>query len=250
MEDSYPDTSIKSEPEMVNDIPMIHKKNESTKCLFKRRRSKTIPSNIITFDELNDIIKNTNNNININEKTQYNSGLCNILGNLYMGNSSDASNISLLQEYSIKYILCVAKELPPICYDKLTSLNIIKKYDDYLCYYYDPINNINIMHLKISDYADEKINNYFELTNNYINSAINSNQNIFIHCNYGISRAPTIVIAYLMEYGLDINDKKNISYDEALDYVRSKRNMISPNIGFTIALYEYDKINSFPFCTF
>ncbi|XP_014615161.1 PREDICTED: dual specificity phosphatase DUPD1 [Polistes canadensis] len=41
----------------------------------------------------------------------------------------------------------------------------------------------------------------------------------------GVSRSPTIVISYLMTL-------ENISYDEAYEKVKSKRNCIKPNSGF------------------
>ena len=76
---------------------------------------------------------------------------------------------------------------------------------------------------------------------------IEGNDKIFIHCAAGMSRAPTIVIAYLIW-------KKKISLDEAIRLVREKRPVISPNANFMNQLkifqdllikndYDIDKIN-------
>ena len=76
---------------------------------------------------------------------------------------------------------------------------------------------------------------------------IEGNDKIFIHCAAGMSRSPTIVIAYIMW-------KKRISLDEAIRFVREKRPAISPNANFMNQLkifqdllikndYDIDKIN-------
>jgi len=44
-----------------------------------------------------------------------------------------------------------------------------------------------------------------------------------------------VVIAYIMK-------SKNMTYNEALDYVRSKRGIVNPNPGFKRQLMEYEKL--------
>ena len=48
---------------------------------------------------------------------------------------------------------------------------------------------------------------------------------MLIHCAYGVSRSPSIVIAYLMK-------KYKIDFDEAEHFVKRKRPEIRPNEGF------------------
>lgn len=48
---------------------------------------------------------------------------------------------------------------------------------------------------------------------------------VYVHCEQGISRAPTIVAAYLME-------KRGWTADQAIQYLRSKRPQVNPNPGF------------------
>jgi predicted protein tyrosine phosphatase len=78
-------------------------------------------------------------------------------------------------------------------------------------------------------------------------SFIEGNDKIFIHCAAGMSRSPTIVIAYLMW-------KRQIFLDEAIKIVREKRPLISPNANFMNQLkifqellikndYDIDNIN-------
>jgi protein-tyrosine phosphatase len=48
---------------------------------------------------------------------------------------------------------------------------------------------------------------------------------VYVHCEQGISRAPTIVAAYLMQ-------KHKWTVKQALEFIRSKRPQINPNPGF------------------
>lgn len=56
---------------------------------------------------------------------------------------------------------------------------------------------------------------------------------VYIHCEQGISRAPTIVAAYLME-------KHGWTAIQALEYIRSKRPQIHPNPGFQKHLLAHE----------
>ena len=49
--------------------------------------------------------------------------------------------------------------------------------------------------------------------------------NGLIHCREGRSRSATILIAYIMKY-------YNKTYDDAIEYVRTKRPVVKPNPGF------------------
>lgn len=54
---------------------------------------------------------------------------------------------------------------------------------------------------------------------------------VLVHCNAGISRSPTVCIAYLMI-------TKELTFVEAYDLVKSKRPCIQPNAGFMKQLRE------------
>lgn len=53
----------------------------------------------------------------------------------------------------------------------------------------------------------------------------NKDKKIFVHCNAGVSRSPSIVIAYLIK-------SLNYSFKEAFNLVKNKRNIINPNEKF------------------
>ena len=54
---------------------------------------------------------------------------------------------------------------------------------------------------------------------------IEGKDKIFVHCAAGMSRSPTIVIAYIMW-------KRKLRLNEAIKFVKEKRSIISPNDNF------------------
>ena len=64
---------------------------------------------------------------------------------------------------------------------------------------------------------------------------IENSKKIFIHCMCGISRSPSIVIAYLMW-------KTRCSLDDTYAFVLSRRIYIGPNDGFMEQLKFFDKL--------
>ena len=56
---------------------------------------------------------------------------------------------------------------------------------------------------------------------------------LIVHCQAGISRSASIVIAYLMT-------KRNMPmFKDALAYAQERRYMVYPNDGFTAQLIDY-----------
>ncbi|KAK3102067.1 hypothetical protein FSP39_008506 [Pinctada imbricata] len=59
---------------------------------------------------------------------------------------------------------------------------------------------------------------------------------VLVHCNAGISRAGTMITAYVMK-------TKAMKRDEAMEFAQSKRNNpIDPNDGFLKQLLEFEKL--------
>lgn len=57
---------------------------------------------------------------------------------------------------------------------------------------------------------------------------------VLVHCYAGISRSATICLAYIMK-------SKRLTLDTAFDFVKSKRNVISPNLNFMQQLMEFER---------
>jgi len=56
---------------------------------------------------------------------------------------------------------------------------------------------------------------------------------VLVHCEAGISRSATICIAYLMCY-------KRWTLEFAYDFVKSRRNLIAPNLNFMQQLHQFE----------
>jgi protein-tyrosine phosphatase len=80
----------------------------------------------------------------------------------------------------------------------------------------------------------QNILQYFETTFEYIHQKLSMNQNILVHCQGGVSRSPSFIIGYLMKY-------HSKTFDEAYNFVKTKRSIINPNLNFLGQLTQYQQ---------
>jgi protein-tyrosine phosphatase len=85
--------------------------------------------------------------------------------------------------------------------------------------------------INIMDDSSENIFKYFKEAIKYIESS----KKIYVHCMAGVSRSPTIVIAYLMW-------KDKLTFNDAYWKVCNKRKFIYPNEGFRNQLMKFEKL--------
>ena len=133
---------------------------------------------------------------------------------LYLG-SQDAVNEENVVKLGIRNILSVGIDTPP-------SLSV-------------DIDRTVIKHyLPCLDIPETDMASVFNEANAIINSIRAQSQSVLIHCNAGVSRSATICIAYLM-----INEQ--LSFDAALELVKSRRPCTRPNDGFLKQLKNLSK---------
>ena len=93
---------------------------------------------------------------------------------------------------------------------------------------------VNYLTLNIRDNVSENIECLFFKCINYINEAKEKQGRVLIHCYKGVSRSVSILISYLIYL-------YKWTYDEAFDFVQSKRSIANPNIGFYLQLKTFHK---------
>eukprot|EP01120_Amphizonella_sp_Union-15-10_P013653 TRINITY_DN6385_c0_g1_i1.p1 TRINITY_DN6385_c0_g1~~TRINITY_DN6385_c0_g1_i1.p1 ORF type:complete len:162 (-),score=26.66 TRINITY_DN6385_c0_g1_i1:150-635(-) len=88
--------------------------------------------------------------------------------------------------------------------------------------------------MQIKDKSSEDILSIFKECFQFINEAKDKGTKVFVHCNQGISRSATILLAYLIEY-------EKMKLHEAWTFMKSKRRVIRPNDGFLGQLIDFEK---------
>ena len=98
---------------------------------------------------------------------------------------------------------------------------------------------INIKNIPVKEFTSPTFKD-LDNASEFINSAILKNENIYIHCREGISRAPCFLAAYFVKY-------KNFTARDALIYIKTKRSFIKllPNQINTLKNYERFLRNEF-----
>ena len=88
--------------------------------------------------------------------------------------------------------------------------------------------------INISDNSEQMLSKFFDESFAFIEAAVRRKCNILIHCLVGVSRSPTIAIAYLMRV-------KSLNWREAYDMVKRCRPQIDPNLSFMGQLRIYNR---------
>jgi protein-tyrosine phosphatase len=87
----------------------------------------------------------------------------------------------------------------------------------------------------VYDAPNENLMPHWPKAIEFIRDGINKGGNVLVHCYAGISRSSSTVIAYLMV-------EKKVTFYNAATYVRKKRAIIYPNIGFQRQLIKLEKV--------
>ncbi|KAJ1956550.1 hypothetical protein GGI12_005278, partial [Dipsacomyces acuminosporus] len=154
-----------------------------------------------------------------------------ILPNLYLGGENNVDD-EQLQRLNIKYILNVAREVSRPQQQQQQqqqhggdSLNMINITPDYV---------VSYRHYKW-DHNEPDLQRCFASCFEFIDEARSKNQPILVHCQLGVSRSASLVIAYVMK-------TRDLGFSAAYDFVRSIASCISPNLSLIAQLCEYGRI--------
>lgn len=133
-------------------------------------------------------------------------------GNVFIGNSNAARDYDWLKSEGITHIVNATSEIPNFYSDDFHYLT-----------------------LGLEDDPSEDLINVLEPSYRYMSNVLryDPHKKILVHCHAGISRSASVVIYYLMR-------SKNISFGDALNFLREKRPIVNPNEGYTKQLLQIE----------
>ncbi|GCB79214.1 dual specificity protein phosphatase 1-A-like [Scyliorhinus torazame] len=133
-----------------------------------------------------------------------------ILPFLYLGSALHSSRKETLQSLGITALLNVSSNCPN-CFEGIFQYKCIPVEDSHMA--------------DISAWFCEAID--------FIDSVKNNGGRVLVHCQAGISRSATICLAYLIR-------TQRVGLEEAFDFVKQRRGVISPNLGFMGQLLQFE----------
>lgn len=92
----------------------------------------------------------------------------------------------------------------------------------------------HFLEIEVEDSSKANIYQFFDIVYEFLVACEEAKLNVLVNCRAGISRSPTILIAYLMR-------RFNLSFDDAIQYVILCRPIVKPNDGFITQLQCYRK---------
>jgi len=153
---------------------------------------------------------------------------------LYVGNMRDARDEALLKRLGIDHVLNVTttatqaqSSLPGITYKQLHAAD--NGYQNLKQYFEEAFEFID--RARYSSNSSTTNNNNADRNG----TGGNSSGAVLVHCQAGVSRSPTIAVAYL------IKNFPSMSMLDAYRFVKSRRSIISPNLNFMGQLLEFEK---------
>ncbi|XP_036382841.1 dual specificity protein phosphatase 2 [Megalops cyprinoides] len=133
-----------------------------------------------------------------------------ILPFLFLGSAHHSSRRETLAKCGITAVLNVSSTCPNLFEDEL-----------------------HYKTLRVEDSLVANIRACFPEAIDFIDSVKQHGGRVLVHCQAGISRSATICLAYLMH-------SRRVCLDEAFDFVKQRRRVISPNLAFMGQLLQFE----------
>ncbi|CAF0831825.1 unnamed protein product [Didymodactylos carnosus] len=134
-----------------------------------------------------------------------------VLPHLFLGSLRDRHNVVAMKKNKISHVVCII-DVPDIIVDKEGSYTVLN--------------------IQAADSIEQNLSQHFEKCIDFIHAARLDGKDVLVHCQAGISRSATIVLAYLMTI-------MDYDFDKAMQIVRGARDYIYPNYGFCEQLKKY-----------
>jgi predicted protein tyrosine phosphatase len=142
--------------------------------------------------------------------------LSQITEHIYLSNYNTAHNTKLLLEHDIRNVVTLSASPFASPFTPLVPTQRIK---------HEELGGEQLLISAIDCMKYPIIDNHFVEVYDFIEECVSKNQKVLVHCVAGVSRSPTMVIAYLMK-------KNRWSFEQAYSHVEKQRPFIEPNPGF------------------
>lgn len=130
---------------------------------------------------------------------------------LFLGNREGARDLNLLKQHGVRAVVQIqSAEVPPF----------FPAYFDY-------------HRITMPDLPSSNLLRHLPDTLRFIHDSIQLQKKVFVHCDAGVSRSTSVVIAYYMA-------THRWPYRQALEFVRARRSCTFPNEGFQRQLESLD----------
>ncbi len=135
-----------------------------------------------------------------------------ILSHLYLGCRKVAASLQHLKDCGITRILNVTSSEPNN---------------------FESLGNFEYKQIAVEDSHEVNMINYLPEAFKFIEEARVRGEKVLVHCHAGMSRSVTVILAYMMKYN-------HHTLDSAYDFVKQRKQNISPNFGFMGQLLEFE----------
>jgi hypothetical protein len=144
-------------------------------------------------------------------RTEYDIEIPNeIIPGLFLGSMNSSFEVMILQQFQIHNVIVCGPFLPEF----LQNSHLERQYP------------IRYLRIPVADSIDEELIRYLPIVCRFIDECLVQRQEgILVHCQAGISRSASVIIAWLMY-------QQHIDYSQAFTIVQSQRNFIHPNERF------------------
>jgi len=150
------------------------------------------------------------------DKTEIENDLCypaQITENVYLGSQLSAKQKPVLNKLGITHIINATNECPN---------------------FFDDNPKINYLKIGLDDHPDQNLLASVPKAIDFIDSAIDSNGKVLVHCSRGMSRSASLVAAWMM-------NQTHCTYPQAIDHIKANRFGANPNSGFRLQLRDLEE---------
>ncbi|XP_077521804.1 dual specificity protein phosphatase 10-like [Amblyomma americanum] len=143
-----------------------------------------------------------------------------VLPFLLLGNERDARDAELLRRLGVGHVLHVTPPHPQQEQQEASGEGHCP--------------GLRCKRLPASDSCHQNLKQFFDDAFRFLDEAHASGSRVLVHCHAGVSRSPTITVAYLMHH-------LRLPLVDAYRYLKAKRPIISPNLNFMGQLVELEQ---------